>query len=169
MLESVQHRATCLIPSFRCLSYSERLRAMELPSLVYRRFRGDATVVWKYLPGLYSVDSQSFLPLSNSSESVTRGHCLKLRKRSCRMQLKANYFTFRVVNSWDSMPEEVVSAPLVNCFKDALTNIGKTLCTRQMKSCLRPRLGIAGGSIDQSTGHSAYQSRLKMMMMMMNV
>ena len=49
MTESVQHRATRLIPSIRCLPYSERLRAMELPSLIHRRFRGDAIEVYKYL------------------------------------------------------------------------------------------------------------------------
>jgi len=127
MLESVQHRATRLVPSLRSLNYSERLRAIELPSLMYRRFRGDAIEVYKYLHGLYKVDSQSLLPLSESSGLVTRGHCLKIQKRSCRTQLRGNFFAFRVVNSWNSMPEEVVTAPSVNCFKGRFDKYWKNL------------------------------------------
>jgi len=67
---------------------------MELPSVIYQRFRGDAIEVRKYFHGLYNVDiCQSFLPLSNSNELVMRGHCLKVRKRAYRMQLRANYFS----------------------------------------------------------------------------
>jgi len=39
---SSQHRATRMIPGFRNLSSGERLRRLDLPTLTYRRFRGDA-------------------------------------------------------------------------------------------------------------------------------
>ena len=42
LLENVQHRATRMIPGFRNLSYEERLRRLDLSTLTYRRFRGDA-------------------------------------------------------------------------------------------------------------------------------
>jgi hypothetical protein len=40
-IEWVQRRATKQIPGFRDMTYSERLRALKLPSLSYRRLRGD--------------------------------------------------------------------------------------------------------------------------------
>ena len=49
LLENVQHRATRMIPGFRNLSYEERLRRLDLPTLTYRRFRGDAIETYKYL------------------------------------------------------------------------------------------------------------------------
>jgi len=41
----------------------------------------------------------------------------KLQKRECRTSLTANVFGFRLVNFWNSMPEEIVAAPPVNSFK----------------------------------------------------
>ena len=42
MIESVQHRATKMVPGLSKLTYEERLRKLDLPTLVYRRARGDA-------------------------------------------------------------------------------------------------------------------------------
>ena len=50
-LESVQRRATRMIPGIRHLSYSKRLRHLSLPSLSHRRKRGDMIDVYKYLHG----------------------------------------------------------------------------------------------------------------------
>ena len=47
-----------------------------------------------------------------SRDTVTRGHCLKLAKRSNRTQLRN-----RLANMWNNLPQEVVTAPTVNCFK----------------------------------------------------
>ena len=41
LLERVQRRATRMVPGLGNLSYEERLEAMDLPSLAYRRLRGD--------------------------------------------------------------------------------------------------------------------------------
>jgi len=49
--------------------------------LMYQRLRGDVIEKYKYLHGVYQIDS-SFLPLNQSNTGVTtRGHCLKLMKR----------------------------------------------------------------------------------------
>ena len=40
-IENVQRRATKLIPGFKNLSYEERLRRLNLPTLAYHRLRGD--------------------------------------------------------------------------------------------------------------------------------
>ena len=45
------------------------------------------------------------------------GHHLKLYKRQCRLQQRANFFTQRIINQWNSLPDEVVSAPTLSIFK----------------------------------------------------
>ena len=40
-LESVQRRATKLVQAIKDLPYEDRLRSLDLPTLAYRRSRGD--------------------------------------------------------------------------------------------------------------------------------
>jgi ribonuclease P/MRP protein subunit RPP40 len=116
-LEAVQHRATRMIPGMAKYPYEERLRRLDLPSLVYRRTRGDAIEVYKYMHGIYKTDYQVMLPLHESAEMSTIGNSMKLKKQASNIQLRLNFFSFRVVNMWNSLPEDVVNAPSVNCFK----------------------------------------------------
>ena len=47
LIEKVQKRATKLIISLKYLTYSERLKQLHLPTLKYRRLRGDMIEVFK--------------------------------------------------------------------------------------------------------------------------
>ena len=53
--ENVQRRATRLVKSIRHLSYEERLKALGLPSLEYRRERADMIQVYKIMHGIDKV------------------------------------------------------------------------------------------------------------------
>jgi len=117
-LERVQRRATKLIPKFSKMPYENRLKAMKLPSLVYRRYRGDMVEVYKYLHGMYSVPYGSLL--QEAPPSALRGHNYKLLKRHCHTQLRLHFFSFRVTNLWNHLPVEVVSASSLNVFKGRL-------------------------------------------------
>ena len=46
-IEKVQRRATKLIPALKDLDYKERMRQLKLPTLKYRRYRGDLIQVFK--------------------------------------------------------------------------------------------------------------------------
>jgi len=117
LLESVQHRASKMIPSLKHLCYEDRLKAMDLPTLLYRRLRGDTIETYKYLHGEYQTDI-SFLPLRQSNNGVTtRGHCLKLMKKDCKTAVRANFLSYRIVNFWNSLREYAVTADSVNTFK----------------------------------------------------
>ena len=52
-VESVQRRATRILPELRGLDYEARLRSLKLPTLTYRRLRGDVINVYKYIHGIY--------------------------------------------------------------------------------------------------------------------
>ena len=56
MVENVQRRASKLIPGFKNLPYPERLKQLELPTMAYRRHRGDMIEVFKIQKGYYDED-----------------------------------------------------------------------------------------------------------------
>jgi hypothetical protein len=122
MMERVQHRATRLVPGFSKLTYEERLKRMNLTTLKQRRQRGDMIEIYKYMNNKYSVDHLEMLPRHTAVGMETRGHSMKLKKRSCNGQRRANFFGLRVVNSWNQLPEKVVASTTVNCFKGRYDN-----------------------------------------------
>jgi len=45
-----------------------------------------------------------------------RGHQLRLYEQQCRLNLRKNFFTQRVVNHWNRLSSYVGEAPSVNAF-----------------------------------------------------
>jgi len=54
-IEKVQMRATKLVITIKYLPYAKRLKALQLPTLKYRRFMCDMVEVYKILTGKYDV------------------------------------------------------------------------------------------------------------------
>ena len=100
------------------LEYEDRLRELNLPSLLYRRTRGDLIEVYKLLNGHYNVEIDKYV--IRSKETRTRGHNLKLSKQTCRLRARKHLFLNRVVDQWNCLPENIVTAPSINTFKNRL-------------------------------------------------
>ena len=58
LLENVQRRATELIPELRDRDYEDRLRTLKLPSLYYRRARGDMIEAYKFTHSIYKTEQE---------------------------------------------------------------------------------------------------------------
>ena len=74
--------------------------------------------IYKYTKGLYDTKCPGKL----ATETRTRGHQLKLAKIGARTNVRLHFFTSRTVNWWNNLPEEVVTAPSMNCFKSRFDN-----------------------------------------------
>jgi len=71
--------------------------------------------VYKIITGKYE---RAVAPrLERDDMSVTRGNELRLKKVRPRYDLHRYSFINRVVNIWNSLPNKVVLADSVNCFK----------------------------------------------------
>ncbi|KAI8505108.1 hypothetical protein Bbelb_172170 [Branchiostoma belcheri] len=116
-IENVQRRASKRVPGLNNLPYEERLKVLRLPTLVYRRIRGDMIMTYKYIHG--KLDTEGCLP-KMQEKTRTRGNSLRLNKRSVKNNKRLFFYSNRVVTWWNSLPEEVVSAPSVNSFKNRL-------------------------------------------------
>ena len=108
-------RATKLIKEVQHLSYIERLKFLNLPTLQYRRFRGDMIMVFKLLSGLY--DSNIGCQLVKSTNFVIRGHHLRLFKRHVHYDLRKYYFSNRIISHWNSLPVNVINSSSIGVFE----------------------------------------------------
>ena len=79
-LENIQRRASKELPGMRDLSYIERLKLLKLPTLAYRKLRGDMIQVYKIIHNIYDHESLPNLLRNNeiSQRTGNRGHSLKL-------------------------------------------------------------------------------------------
>ena len=117
-IEKVQKRATKLIFRLQNLSYDERLKALNLPTLKYRRLRGDMIELYKMVKGSYDPDVSLHL---NYSKTVTlRGNKFKLFQEQLHYDMRKYFFGNRIIHVWNSLPDEVVSAEKLDTFKNLL-------------------------------------------------
>ena len=126
MIEDIQHEAPlgkidhCMINiQFKC--YTERTQ------IAQHRF-------------VY--DKGDSCPILDRNESITRSNAMKLYKTIERTKLRQHNFTNRITESWNILPEEVITAKTVNtCNKfwkdqDVLFCFGaklKTSCSHKTK------------------------------------
>jgi len=121
LLERVQKRATKMIIGFGGLSYERRLQETGLTTLVVRRARGDLIETFKILKGFDKIDYNKFFILAENDR--VRGHSMKVIKNRCNTNARSSFFSQRVVNMWNGLPEEVIQAETVNTFKNRLDKI----------------------------------------------
>ncbi|PJE77517.1 hypothetical protein CI610_03559 [invertebrate metagenome] len=116
LIENVQRRATKLIPGFKNISYPERLQRLNLPTLQHRRTRGDMINVFKIVNNIYdSRITKNFFQMDKMSR--TRGHDKKIFKKRCRLDGRKHFFSYRVIDLWNSLPQIVVNADSVIKFE----------------------------------------------------
>lgn len=119
MLEAVQKRAVRMVSGLRGLKYEEKLKELNLPSLVARRKRGDMLQVWKVLNGDVDVDPSNLFSLaSEASPKITRqtSSLSNLAPGSCKLDIRKNFFSVRIVNSWNNLPVSIRASSTTDKF-----------------------------------------------------
>ena len=118
LIERIQKRFTRMIPAMKGYDYPSRLRRLGLWTLEERRNMADLILLYKMMNGLAAPAFDQFFEISE--EKRTRGHSRKLVKNRCRLDLRKQFFSERVVSTWNGLGEDVVSAGSVNIFKKKL-------------------------------------------------
>ena len=106
-----------MISQCRGLNYQSRLQSTTLLSLEDRRTGGDMIQVFKLMKGIDKVDHSNLFVVANSER--TRGHRYKVIKSRSRLELRRNFFSQRIVNNWNELPDYVVEGDTVNTFKNS--------------------------------------------------
>ena len=123
ILEKVQRRAVNLISGLKGGNYKEKLVELGILSLEKRRIRYDLIQTYKILSGIDQVDSSiRFRTVGLNAQRVTRttAYCKNLISNRSRTDMRYNFFSNRVVNSWNGLPTEVKEARTLNSFKKLL-------------------------------------------------
>jgi hypothetical protein len=97
-LENLQRRATKMLPDLPHLSYEERLRKLKLPTLKYRRLRGDMIEAYMITTGKYDT-RVTWQVMEIVPSSTARGHHLKILKKRTNLDTRKYFFTNRIVDT----------------------------------------------------------------------
>ena len=97
------------------MNYRERLKALRIYTLERQRLRGDMVQIYKIFVGIDKVNVHDLFIVEQ--ETRTRGHDFKLKKSNCKLNLRLNFFTQRVINFWNGLPINVVNSESTKIFK----------------------------------------------------
>jgi hypothetical protein len=120
-LENVQRRFTKRIHGLHDLTYAERLNALGLRSLEYRRIIFDLCMTFSICNNLVNLNFDDFF--TRSPSLTTRGHEWKLLVPMCNCDTRKFFFSVRTVPVWNSLPSEAVTANNLDTFKRKLENV----------------------------------------------
>ena len=124
LIEGVQDYFTKCIVGFKNFDYEDRIKYLKLPSLEFRRLRGDLIEAYKICNDIYDPATTSNLFVFNSDDR-TRSNTKKITKFSTNRKQFQYFFTNRIINLWNNLPEHVARAKSVNCFKNSIDKIFK--------------------------------------------
>ena len=121
LLERAQRRVTRVPYKFRGLTYEDRCKRLGLTSLEKRRIRGDLIQQFKISKGIESLSFE--LPSNDFLREIAPrgGKRSRLRReivKSCNQ--RHNFFTNRIVNIWNELPDNIITATSTNGFKNRL-------------------------------------------------
>ena len=106
------------------LDYPERMKFLKLPSLEFRRLRGDLIETYKICNNIYDPATTSNLFDFNSFDK-TRSNGLKITKITTNHNQFQQFFTNRVINLWNNLPSHVAKSKTTNAFKNSIDKIFK--------------------------------------------
>ena len=113
---SVKQPAAKILPDLRKKSYDERLRILKLPTLKYRRIRGDMINTFKILNGYHERQICPEMKLTIDITGRQGRNSLALFQDRSNKNIRKYYFSQKIVATWNILLDDIVKAPTVNCF-----------------------------------------------------
>ena len=103
--------------------YNERLEITDLLTLEKRRLIIDLQYLYRIFYGLIDIDFSDFFMLSQSTSETRGNHCKLFQPALCKnLNCRKYFFTNRVIQTWNLLPDNIVQAPNLAKFTQALHN-----------------------------------------------
>ena len=131
ILESIQRKMMRMVSNARGSTYEEKLEDAGLTTLKERRIRGDMIETFKTMKGFNQIEIDQWFERrraegnrpTRSNTTVNNGMPVArpdvLYKGKANLEVRNNFFTVRVVRTWNDLPDEVKNQASVNGFKNA--------------------------------------------------
>ena len=127
-LESLQRlftRRLCQNFNIKYRNYNHRLKMFNLDSLEMRRIKTDLILFYKIFNHLIDLDKSNFCMRSKVLKYY------QLRRNQYHLQwpdnpkttIRRNFFTYRITNLWNNLPNTVVASKSLTQFKTQLNNL----------------------------------------------
>jgi len=107
-----------MVPGMKQLPYHTRLAQLGLWTLEERQHRADLLEVFSMYKGLSLTSFCRYFRLSHVNN--TRGHSATVLKNHCSLDLRRFFFSERVIDLWNSLPQHVIDPAGINAFKNGL-------------------------------------------------
>ncbi len=116
----MQERVTKLLKCLKNRDYEERLGMLNLIKLSIRKVRGDLIQMYKIIHGYDRIVFMNGIPYSNFDYS-SRRNVFALTRESVKNCTPRHMFFFnRIGNTWNKLPNDIVTAGNTNIFKAKL-------------------------------------------------
>ena len=132
LLEKVQKRAIGMVTNFRGRTYEEKLAEAGMITLEARRKRGDLIQAYRTFHGVDNVEASQWFRMvqprvgaSVEDPGWTRNSSgtLNVMRGEGRHDFRRNFWSQRVTQPWNSLPNEVKEAESLNIFKNGIDNL----------------------------------------------
>ena len=120
-IESVQRKFTrrlCQKTNIRFTSYEDRLHKLNLESLQVRRIKNDLIFLFKILNNYVDINfSDLFQNAERRTHNLRRPSHYISRQKLAHYEIRNNFFSYRVIKYWNSLPENLVASETLESFK----------------------------------------------------
>ena len=126
VLEAVQRRAVGMVTDLRGNTYEERSAELGMVTLEKRRERGDLIQAYKTLSGKDQVDPHTWFQcvqprdIGMTTRALTGS--MNVVRNEGRTDIRRNFWSVRVCDPWNRLPDEIKDQATTNSFKNALDN-----------------------------------------------
>ena len=122
----MQRRAIKIVTNLTGKDYQKRLVELGMTTLEERRERGDLIQAYKVITGKEVVDYKTWFSICSDREggrdTRSSSGLLNVDRAEGRLEVRKHFWSIRVGEKWNQLPDMVKAAKSTNSFKNGLDN-----------------------------------------------
>ena len=120
VLAKVQIKAINMISGLTGTTYTDKLKELGIHSLYDRRVRFDMIQTYKIINRVKNVESSTWFQLVYPTRTTTTrqsAYHLNIQPKRSNLEIRSQFFSNRVVEGWNKLPNNIKDAPNLKKFK----------------------------------------------------